>query len=194
MEKQGDTENDDTFVLSSPMQWKAFSHPTRRAILTQLNVAGAQTNEELASALGMASGKLYFHTKRLLDAALIEPAGTRQKGPITEKLYKAKVARFVVPPPQKGGTTPPLADVVAAGLALYEATWERTSGLPGALELGFHMVLPQSPERRRDFARRLRSLFDDFREGSGGMDGMPLAVIVLIHDVAVPRQAEEGKR
>jgi len=38
------------------------------------------TNEELAHELGVPSGKLYVHTKKLLDAGLIISAGSRQKG------------------------------------------------------------------------------------------------------------------
>lgn len=186
MEKQGEYETPDEFCLDTPARLKAFSHPTRLAILEQLAASSLQTNEELAAALAIASGKLYFHTKRLLDAGLIEPAGTRQKGPITEKLYRATAARYVLPPLVKGGDAPPLARTIAAALSLYESTWAETGGLPGSLEWGFALVLPHSPERRREFVQRLRAVFDDFREGSDDPDAALLALSVLLHDVPMP--------
>ena len=71
--------------VSPAVYWKALAHPLRCGVLSLL--ANRQmTNEEMAKALGVESGALYFHTKHLLTANLIELAGTRPKGPIIEKL------------------------------------------------------------------------------------------------------------
>jgi len=171
--------------LHSSAQWKALSHPLRLGILGLL-IDAAFTNEELADRLGVASGKLYFHTKRLRDAGLIVPAGTRQKGPLTEKLYRAAARRFLAPEPVKGGDSPPLEAAISAGLELYQSTWQTTSGLAGQLEYGFHVVLPQSPERRHELVTRLQALLDDFcaPATSESPDGTaPTAFTALLHAV-----------
>ena len=116
----------DLFEMQTPAQWKAFSHPLRLRILEEL-ADQPRTNEELAAALGEQSGKLYFHTKKLLDAGLIVLDSTRQKGPITEKLYKSVARRFTAPAPVKGGSTPPLAPYLVAGLDLYRSVWLETT-------------------------------------------------------------------
>ncbi len=171
----------DIFELQTPAQWKAFSHPLRLRILEQL-AGDALTNEELARALGEQSGKLYFHTKRLLDAGLIVPAGTRQKGPITEKLYRAAARRFLAAPPALGGDAPPLETALTSALTLYRSDWRESGGLPGELQMGFHMTLPLAPDARREFARRVKALFDDFQtSGSDAPDARRVSLGVLIH-------------
>ena len=170
------------YEMQTPDQWKAFSHPLRLRIL-ELLAEDARTNEEMAAALGEQSGKLYFHTKKLLDAGLIVLASTRQKGPITEKLYKAVARRFTAPALTKGGPVPPLAGLVALGLDFYRTVWEETGGLPDQGELGFHLVLPLEPERRKEFAGRVRALFDDFKaSGSEAPDAKMVALTVLMHE------------
>ena len=169
--------------MQSPAQWKAFSHPLRLRILEKL-AEQPHTNEELAAALGEQSGKLYFHTKKLLDAGLIALDSTRQKGPITEKLYRAVARRFTAPPPVKGGPLPPLEQYLVAGLDLYRSTWAETNGLDGLTELGFHLVLPVEPERCLEFAARVRALFEDF--GAAGLaapDTEKIALTVVMHSV-----------
>src|SRR5687768_884360 len=82
--EQAEQPMQEQFILKTTAHWKALSHPLRVAALRLLGDR-AMTNEELAQALCVESGKLYFHTKQLLDAGLIELVETRAKGPITEK-------------------------------------------------------------------------------------------------------------
>lgn len=179
----------DTFEMQTSAQWKAFSHPLRLRILEEL-AREPRTNEELAAALGEQSGKLYFHTKKLLDAGLIVLDSTRQKGPITEKLYRAVARRFTAPSPVKGGKRPPLELYLAAGLDLYRSAWAETSG--DLTELGFHLVLPLEPERRAEFAARVRALFEDFRSsGSEAQDAQKTALTVVLH--TLDRSKEDAK-
>jgi DNA-binding transcriptional ArsR family regulator len=152
--------------LSADEQWKVFSHPLRLGILKALGRGRMLTNEELAATVGVASGKLYFHTKKLLEAGLIEPAGTRQKGPITEKLYRATARRFAPPPLKKNEDTPALLPLLSAALDLYQNAWLETEGLKEETELGAHLVLPHNPERRREFIERLLALMKDFQNSS----------------------------
>lgn len=182
----------DTFEMQTPEQWKAFSHPLRLRILEEL-AGQPRTNEELAAALGELSGKLYFHTKKLLEAGLIVLDSTRQKGPITEKLYRAVARRFTAPAPVKGGKTPPLEQYLVAGLDLYRSTWSETNGELG--ELGFHLVLPLAPERRAEFARRVRALFEDFKAASSkAQDAQKIALTVLIHTVDTQKDEKKEKK
>ncbi len=179
----------DIFELQTPTQWKALSHPLRLRIL-ELLADGARTNEELSAALGEQSGKLYFHTKRLLDAGLIVLDHTRQKGPITEKLYRAVARRFLAPPPTLGGDAPPLEVALTSALDLYRSDWRESGGLPGELQLGFHLALPLAPEQRQEFARRIRALFDDFQiSGSDAPDARRVSLAVLLHSYGT----KEGK-
>ncbi len=174
---------DEPFEMQTPAQWKAFSHPLRLRIL-ELLADQPRTNEELAAAMGEQSGKLYFHTKKLLDAGLIVLNSTRQKGPITEKLYRAVARRFTAPAPVEGGKTPPFEQCVISGLELYQSTWAQTGGLPGQIEGGFHFVLPLDAKRRAEFVARLHALADDFQEaGSAAPGAQKIALTVLMHAV-----------
>lgn len=176
--------------LQTPTQWKAVSHPLRVGIL-RLLVDKAHTNEELACALNVASGKLYFHTKRLLEAGLIVPAGTRPKGPLIEKLYTAVARTFVAPRtgpyPPDGKNAAPLIALLQSGMELYQTTWEITSGLPDDLHYGFSLLLPQSPEKRREFVSRLQSLFNDFKNNADAsadaLNSRAVSLNVLMHSV-----------
>ena len=182
------------FEMQTPEQWKAFSHPLRLRILEEL-AREPRTNEELAAALGEQSGKLYFHTKKLLDAGLIALDSTRQKGPITEKLYRAIARRFTAPAPVKGGKMPPLEPYLVAGLDLYRSAWAETGGLPDQIEGGFHLVLPLEPERRAEFVARVRALFKDFREaGSEAPNAQKIALTVLIHSAETQRTDKEKEK
>lgn len=171
----------DIFELRTPGQWKAFSHPLRLRILERL-ADDALTNEEIAAALGERSGKLYFHTKRLLDAGLIVLDRTRQKGPITEKLYRAAGRRFLAPPPALDSGTPPLEVALTSALDLYRSDWQESGGLAGELQMGFHLTLPLDPEARHEFARRVKALFEDFQtRGSAAPDARRVSLGVLLH-------------
>ena len=183
-----------TYEMQTPEQWKAFSHPLRLRILEEL-AREARTNEELAAILGEQSGKLYFHTKKLLDARLIVLESTRQKGPITEKLYKAVARQFTLPAPVKGGTAPPLAKGIAMGLELYRSTWEETGGLLDQSALGFHLVLPLEPERQREFALRVRALFEDFKASASRAPGAEkIALTVLMHTADTQKNKKEREK
>lgn len=170
----------DEFTVRTPAHWQALSHPLRLGILRELAVR-EMTNEELAKALGVASGKLYFHTKRLLDAGMIVPAGTRPKGAITEKLYRLVAAQFTVSPPVQSGDAPPLTAPVAAGLSLYQASWHEDRDL---MQLGSHLVVNLPPGQFAEFVRRLREICDDLSEAaSPAPESAPAALTVLLHTI-----------
>jgi len=145
--------------LNEPKQWKAISHPLRRQILSLLATQNL-TNEELATAMGVASGKLYFHTKKLLDAGLIELAEVRQKGPRQEKVYRRTFEDFRIEMVEDG-SAPPLAHFIRNALTNYESKW--ADGKDFA-QYGFHLIYYHTPEREKEFYDRLTQLMNDFRE------------------------------
>ena len=165
-------------VLDSPARWKAVSHPLRLEILRVLQ-DGDRTNEELADALAqwrqqrsveakahrlghdalnVASGKLYFHTKTLLKAGLIELAGTRQKGPLTEKLYRTRMATFTTPP-TPGEAGPRNLRLLQQALQLYQNTWKEFGDLP---HYAAHRIYYLKPEDVREIQQRLDEVVLDF--------------------------------
>jgi DNA-binding transcriptional ArsR family regulator len=170
---------EDSISLDSPARWKAVSHPLRLGILRQL-LAGPQTNEELARALGVASGKLHFHTKKLLDAGLIVPAGTRQKGAITEKLYAAAARGFSTPTADPSAE-PSLMPLLRAAAQLYQSTWQEF-GDP--YYHGGHYILYHTEQSERELIGRLLALMDDFQAHAVDPEtpgARPLALTQLLH-------------
>lgn len=171
---------EDTFVLDTPEKHKAASHPLRLGIL-RLLLDEAKTNEELADALGVASGKLYFHTKKLLDVGMITLVGTRQKGSVTEKLYQA-TARGFTQPPGDGVNEPKSMAILREGLALYKATFDEMGEEPRSISghwFGYH-----TPENEREFRRMMLALIEEFQERTVPHDtpnARPFAITVLLH-------------
>jgi DNA-binding transcriptional ArsR family regulator len=173
----------ETYELTTTAHWKAISHPLRIGILTYLQKS-AMTNEELAKLLLVESGKLYFHTTRLLSAGLIERAGTREKGPITEKLYRAAAKNYVAPSPIDDGSKPPLADMLASASSLYQSTWDQAGDSKGIMQLGYHIAVSIPKDR----ARKLIGLFKETVENliaENGQDdaGEAYAVTLLMHSM-----------
>ena len=175
-------------VLDQPHLWKAVSHPLRLAILRALGDR-ERTNEELASELGVSSGKLHFHTKKLLDAGLIELAGTRQKGSVTEKLYRVRAHDFRIPMVEDG-SAPPLLHLAHNAVQFYESAW-RDATDKHFMQLGFHWMLYQTPENKVAFFDRLTALMAEF-EAAAVDPSTPGATLVsflgLIH--ATPNSGE----
>src|SRR5262249_10505586 len=150
----------DTLYIGTRQHLKAMSHPLRIAIVRLLRQK-AMTNEELAHALGVASGKLYFHTKQLLDAGLIQLVETRQKRAITEKLYRTIATRFrVVPSLDEGALT--YLDEIESAVQLYRNTSQEYPDVVAS----DHTLVRQclvllSPDKVEEIYRKLISLTDD---------------------------------
>ena len=146
-----------------------------------------KTNEELATALGVASGKLYFHTKKLLDAGLIELARTREKGPVTEKLYRRSVREFRIPIVEDG-SAPPLANLIANGLSVYENTW-RQSKTKKFSQYGFNAIYYVTEEQEARYYKIIAELHQDILANKleQVVDGARMISISgLVHRVGEP--------
>lgn len=170
---------DNPFELSERKHYKAVSHPLRLKIL-ELLAEEACTNEELSRRLGVASGKLYFHTKTLLDAGMIVLVETRSKGHLTEKLYRAVAREWVAARPDSDRA--PLEPLLRSALDLYRATCEEST--PSAT--GGHLVLFHTPERKAQFEALFRDLFRTFRTTAVSPDtpnATSVALSFLLHDI-----------
>ena len=150
---------DSNVVLDTPVKWKAVSHPLRLGIL-RLLAGGEMTNEELAQQLNVASGKLYFHTKKLLDAGLVEAAPTRRKGPHIEKPYRRVSDSFFVPMVEDG-TAPPLLHLLVNAVQLYQSTWAESTN-KHFIQFGYHVMYFQTAEKEAEYYARINQLARDF--------------------------------
>lgn len=147
----------ESITLKDRAGWQAVAHPLRLAILNLL-MDNEMSNEELAKAIGQQSGKLYFHTKKLLDAGLIELTRTRQNGPRVEKLYRRTARQFHI---EVGDNSdgPPLARFVETGLDIYQRAFAEN---PDMLQIGYQMVYSHTPEQNAAFLARLKELMEEF--------------------------------
>jgi len=169
----------DTLFLTTPLQWKAMSHPLRLAVIRLLRVK-EMTNEELAKEIGVASGKLHFHTKMLLEAGLIRLAGTRQKVAITEKLYRASALHF---------QTEPLGDrserfnSIDSLFDLYKNTAKEFPELVSSTEcLIDYRLLLLRPDQASELRSKIQSLIAEATLSSGAdPTAVPMALTVLYH-------------
>jgi DNA-binding transcriptional ArsR family regulator len=78
---------DDIAAVSSPAQFKALGHPTRHRLLFALGREDA-TLSQLAAMLGSNKGNVAHHLRVLVDAGLVQPAGTRTVRGGTEQYYR----------------------------------------------------------------------------------------------------------
>ena len=145
-------------VLDTPARLKAISHPLRLGILRVLGESSL-TNEELAKELKVASGKLYFHTMKLLEVGMIELAGTRQKGPLTEKLYRAAIGGFLAPDEDRSSAY--FSAPLQAALDLYRNTWNEVGDPHGVV--AYHYITNHTPENEAKLIKRLFELSDEFQ-------------------------------
>jgi len=79
--------SDEVAAISSPAQFKALGHPMRHRLLFALGREDA-TISQLAAMLGSNKGNIAHHLKVLVDAGLVEPAGTRKVRGGTEQYYQ----------------------------------------------------------------------------------------------------------
>ncbi|CAN5470222.1 hypothetical protein BH11ARM1_BH11ARM1_10820 [soil metagenome] len=176
----------DEVVLGGPKQWKAISHPLRHKLI-RLLAKKEMTNEELAKEIGVPSGQLHYHTKKLLEAGLIELAGTRQKGPLTEKLYR-KVGEGFTIPRRDDGQAPAYYHFIQNALEAYQTTWEEAPGHEFA-QSAFHIFRYLLPEDEKRIYARLGELMKELDEAGVALD-TPGAHLVSIAALAHRMQEE----
>lgn len=82
-------------LVSKPVQFKAFSHPTRVRIL-ELLIADPMTTKQLGDALGMSPAQAHYHLKFLERGGLVKQVFQREKAGVIEKYYRAASRKYVL--------------------------------------------------------------------------------------------------
>jgi DNA-binding transcriptional ArsR family regulator len=80
-------QNDAAARVAAPARFKALGHPMRHQLLATLGRREA-TISQLAATLDSNKGNIAHHLRILVEAGLVEPAGTRQVRGGTEQYYR----------------------------------------------------------------------------------------------------------
>lgn len=88
-------------VLDDPGAAASALDPLRSEILTLL-AAGPSSAAGLAPRLGISRQKVRYHLQALATHGLVDEAGTRRHGGLTERLYEASASSYVVSPAAMG--------------------------------------------------------------------------------------------
>ena len=86
----------DVAVIEEPAAAAATLDPIRSRILAALTEPGSAAM--LAGRLGLPRQKINYHLKELERHQLVELAEERRKGNVTERLYRATAASYVISP------------------------------------------------------------------------------------------------
>lgn len=168
-----------------------MAHPLRASII-RLLTEDALTNEQMADILCVESGKLYFHTKQLLDAGLIKVVETRARGSVIEKRYQAVARSFVsVGLPDTEFDAPLFDSLLSDALWLYRRTWKESPGIDGKTHYAFHYTHKIPADRAREFTKRLLTLMKEFQDTrTEDPEAMEYSLALLFH--AIPDKRSES--
>src|SRR5262249_9075960 len=86
----------DVAVIEEPAAAEASLDPIRARILAALAEPGSAAR--LAARLGLPRQKVNYHLKELERHGLVELAEERRKGNVTERVYRATAASYVISP------------------------------------------------------------------------------------------------
>ncbi|MFG2646221.1 ArsR/SmtB family transcription factor [Streptomyces sp. NPDC048436] len=95
----------DVTVIEDPAAAAASLDPIRAGILAEL-AAGPASAAMLAGRVGLPRQKINYHLKALERHGLVELAGERRKGNVTERLMRASAASYVISPTALGAVQP----------------------------------------------------------------------------------------
>lgn len=86
----------DIDVIADPMAASVALDPVRSRLLAELREPASAAT--LAQRMGLARQKINYHLRKLESHGLVEPAGERKWGGLTERLVVARASSFVVSP------------------------------------------------------------------------------------------------
>jgi DNA-binding transcriptional ArsR family regulator len=194
----------DVEVIDDPATAAVAVKPVRAEILARLAVEGSATS--LAHDLGLPRQKVNYHLRLLEDHGLVELIGERPRRGVTERLFVATAAAFVVSPTALGAVAADprrVRDRLSARFLI--ALGARLVGEVAALVRGAEAAGKPLPTLSIDTEIRLRSagdraaftaeLADAVTElarryhDEGGRGGRWVRLIVAAH----PRPAEEQR-
>ncbi|WP_033296285.1 ArsR/SmtB family transcription factor [Amycolatopsis jejuensis] len=90
----------DVEVIEDPATAAAALDPVRARLLAALTEPASAAS--LATRVGLTRQKVNYHLRALESHGLVEPAGTRQWGGLTERLFAATAAAYLVSPAALG--------------------------------------------------------------------------------------------
>jgi DNA-binding transcriptional ArsR family regulator len=174
--------------------------PLRRRILAELREPGSAAT--LAVRLGLPRQKLNYHLRALEAHGLVEVAGERKHGGLTERLLVATAASYVISPAALGANAPDpghvrdrlsvryllalaarLVGEVGALARRAEASRSRVAPLGIDTEIGF-----DTPEDRARFADDLTNAVTRLAAKYHHDGGRPHRLVVAAHPI--PRKEE----
>ncbi|GAA2682202.1 helix-turn-helix domain-containing protein [Streptomyces lunalinharesii] len=94
----------DVAVIEEPAAAEASLDPIRSGILAALAEPGSAAM--LAARLGLPRQKVNYHLKELERHGLVELAEERRKGNVTERIYQATAASYVISPSALSAVSP----------------------------------------------------------------------------------------
>ncbi|MEU1203881.1 helix-turn-helix domain-containing protein [Nocardia sp. NPDC005825] len=94
----------DVAVIEEPAAAEASLDPIRSRILAALAEPGSAAM--LAGRLGLPRQKINYHLKELARHGLVELVEERRKGNVTERVYGATAASYVISPSAMGAISP----------------------------------------------------------------------------------------
>ncbi|WP_406107585.1 helix-turn-helix domain-containing protein [Streptomyces sp. NBC_01003] len=95
----------DVTVIEDPAAAAVSLDPIRARLLAEL-AAGPASAAMLAPKVGLPRQKVNYHLKALEKHGLVELAGERRKGNVTERLMRATAASYVISPVALGAVQP----------------------------------------------------------------------------------------
>lgn len=120
----------DVAVIEEPAAAEASLDPIRSRILAALAEPGSAAM--LAVRLGLPRQKVNYHLKELERHGLVELAEERRKGNVTERVYRATAASYVISPSALAAVSPdpPALPTSSppAGCWRWAPVWCRRSG------------------------------------------------------------------
>ncbi|MFJ8437204.1 ArsR/SmtB family transcription factor [Kitasatospora sp. NPDC094019] len=174
----------DVAVIEEPAAAEASLDPIRRRILAALAEPGSAA--ALAARLGLARQKVNYHLKELERHGLVELAEERRKGNVTERVYRAAAASFVISPAVLAAVSP---DPARAPDQL-SARWLLALGSRLVQEVGALLTGAAEAQRRvASFGIDAEVRFASAADRTAFADGLAEAVATLVaryHDESAP--------
>ena len=183
----------DVEVIEDPAAAEVALDPVRARLLAELAEPGSAAS--LAARVGLARQKVNYHLRALESHGLVELAGDRRHGGITERVLRATAAAYVISPAALGDAAADpgqAADRLSARYLISlagrlvrevgslarraDAAGKRLPTMTVDTEIGF-----RSAEERAAFADELTSAVLDLAARYHHDDGRPHRLVVFAH-------------
>lgn len=193
----------DIDVIADPASASAALDPVRARLLAELREPASAAT--LAGRLGLPRQRINYHLRLLEKHGLVEVAGTRTWGGLTERQLVATAAGYVVSPDALGAAAPRLsADRLSAGyvIALAARVVAEVGGMArNAVRLRQRLpvfgldadIRFASPADRAAFAEKLtaavNSLISEYHDDNA-QDGRWQRLMIAVHPVPKDIESE----